>query len=132
MDPLLRVFRLGLLLGLWAAIPGVPATAQATAPNAAQPPAPGLRALTGDDAQRASALDQAIAAALKADRWDEAIARAEDLIALQSRVQGPKHFETVDAEWRLDASRQRDPNEDAARGTQTRTQLRDPNGDAAS
>jgi tetratricopeptide (TPR) repeat protein len=106
MNPLRRVFRLGLLLGLWAAIPGVPATAQTTALNEAQPPAPGLRALTGDEAQRAEELDQAVAAALKADRWDEAIARAEDLIALRSRVQGPMHFETVDAEWRLDALRQ--------------------------
>ncbi len=60
-----------------------------------------MRKLTGDDAKRAEELDKAIEAALKADRWDEAIARAEELLALRTRVQGPKHFETVNAEWRL-------------------------------
>src|SRR5262249_7552853 len=75
--------------------------AQASSPKGAQTPAPGLPMLTGDDAKRAAELDQAIDAALKADRWDEAIARAEELLALRAKVQGPKHFETVDAEWRL-------------------------------
>ena len=75
--------------------------AQTTITEAAQPPAPGLRKLTGDDAKRAEELDKAIEAALMADRWDEAIARAEELLALRTRVQGPKHFETVNAEWRL-------------------------------
>src|SRR5262245_19607173 len=31
------------------------------------------------------------------------MARAEELLALRARVQGPKHFETVDAEWLLKA-----------------------------
>ena len=44
-------------------------------------------------------------AALKADRWDAAIARAQELLALRTRVQGPKHYETVNAEWRLKALR---------------------------
>ena len=74
---------------------------QTPAPPAGQPTAPGLRKLTGDDAKRAEELDKAIEAALKADRWDEAIAKAEELLALRTRVQGPKHFETVNAEWRL-------------------------------
>jgi tetratricopeptide (TPR) repeat protein len=65
----------------------------------AQPP--GQLVVKGDDARRAEELDKAIDAALKADRWDEAIARAEDLLALRTRGQGPKHFETVSAEWRL-------------------------------
>jgi tetratricopeptide (TPR) repeat protein len=60
-----------------------------------------LRKLTGDDATRAEELVKAIDATLKADRWDEAIARAEELVALRTRVQGPKHFETVNEEWRL-------------------------------
>ena len=72
-----------------------------TATTTGQPTAPGLRKLTGDDAKRAEELGKSIEAALKADRWDEAIARAEELLALRARVQGPKHFETVDAGWRL-------------------------------
>ncbi len=96
----LRVgFRLGLLIGLGIVIPVLPATAQTMPPKEAQPTAPGVRKLTGDDAKRAEALDKAIEAALKADRWTEAIARAEELLALRTRVQGPKHFETVNAEW---------------------------------
>ena len=50
-------------------------------------------------------LDKAIGGALKADRWDEAIARAEELVALRARVQGPKHFETLNEEWLLKALR---------------------------
>ena len=67
------------------------------------------RLLQGDDAKRAAELNTAIAAALKADRWNDAIARAEELLALRSRVQGPKHFETIDDEWRLKAFRQVGP-----------------------
>ena len=114
MKALRVVFRLGLLIGLGIAIPGSPTTAQTTSPKEAQPPAPGLRKLTGDDAKRAEELDKAIEAALKADRWDEAIAKAEELLALRTRVQGPKHFETVNAEWRLKTLRRVAPmpNED--------------------
>jgi hypothetical protein len=61
--------------------------------------------LTGDDAKRAKELDKAIEAALAADRWDEAIAREGELLALRVKVQGPKHFETVNAEWSLKALR---------------------------
>jgi hypothetical protein len=64
-----------------------------------------LLKLTGADAKRAEELDNAISAALKADRWNEAIARAEELLALRTRVQGPKHFETVDAAWVLKGMR---------------------------
>jgi len=95
------VFRFGLLIALGNEIPGLPATAQTTSPKEAQPPAPGLRKLTGEDARRAEELDKAIEAAVKADRWDEAIAKAEELLALRAKAQGPKHFETVDAEWLL-------------------------------
>jgi len=80
-----------------------PVSGQAPAPkpSATQPQAPGLGKLTGDDEKRAKQLDEQIDAAMKADRWDKAIARAEELLALRTRAQGPKHFETVNAEWRL-------------------------------
>jgi len=102
----LRVaFRLGLLIGFWIEIPESPTRGQTTSPKDAQPAAPGLRKLTGVDAGRADELDKAIEAALKADRWDEAIAKAEELLVLRTRAQGPKHFETMNAEWLLKALR---------------------------
>jgi tetratricopeptide (TPR) repeat protein len=111
----LRVmFRLGLLIGFGIAIPGLPTTAQTPSLKEAQPLAPGLRKLTGDEARRAEELDKSIETAMKADRWDEAIARAEELVALRARIQGPKQFDTVNAEWRLKTLRRVDamPKED--------------------
>ncbi len=78
---------------------------QAHAPPNAEPVAPELRKLTAEDDKRAKQLDEQIDKALKADRWDKAIAKAEELLALRMRVQGPKHFETVNEEWRLKALR---------------------------
>jgi tetratricopeptide (TPR) repeat protein len=95
------VFRAVLLVGFGIGIPRSPTTAQTTSSKESQSPAPGLRQLTGDDAKRAEELDKAVEAAQKVDRWDEAIARAEELLALRTRAQGLKHFETVNAEWRL-------------------------------
>jgi tetratricopeptide (TPR) repeat protein len=87
---------------------------QTPEPSTGQIPPTGLRKLVGDDARRAEELDKAIEAAMKADRWDEAIARAEELLALRARAQGPKHFETVSAEWTLKTLRRvpRMPDED--------------------
>jgi tetratricopeptide (TPR) repeat protein len=109
MKALRMVYRLGLLIGLAVEFPGLPATAQTTSPKEAHPPAPGLRKLTGDDAKRADELDKVIEAALKADHWDEAAASAEELLALRTRFQGPKHFETVNADWRLKTIRRVGP-----------------------
>jgi tetratricopeptide (TPR) repeat protein len=75
--------------------------ALAPKPSAEKPAAPRLIKLTGEDEKRAKGLDEQIEKALKADRGDEAIAKAEELLALRAKVQGPKHFDTVDAEWRL-------------------------------
>jgi tetratricopeptide (TPR) repeat protein len=94
---------LGLLV-LWIASAALGQQTPAT--PAGKPAAPGLAKVTGADAKRADELDQAIAASLKADRWDEAIAKAEELLALRVKVQGPRHFEAVDADWRLKTLRQ--------------------------
>jgi len=97
----LRVaLRLGLLIGLAIATPRIPTTAGTTFPQEVQPPTSGLRKLTGEDEKRAKQLDEQIAKAADADRWDEAITQAEELFALRTEAQGPKHFETLDAEWR--------------------------------
>jgi tetratricopeptide (TPR) repeat protein len=95
------VLRLGLLIGLGIEILEMPSAAQTTPTTQAQPPAQGLQKLSGADDKRAGELDKAIDAAMKVDRWDETIARAEELLALRTRVQGSKHFEAVNAEWRL-------------------------------
>ncbi|MGO9463774.1 MAG: tetratricopeptide repeat protein [Isosphaeraceae bacterium] len=101
MKTLRIVFRLGLLIGLAIAMQGLPTAAQTASPKDAQPPAAGLRKLTGEDEKHAKQLDSQIDQATKADRWDDAIARAEELVALRTRIQGPKHFEAVDAKWQL-------------------------------
>ncbi len=75
MKALRVVFRLGLLIGLGTEGTGSPADAQTSSPKEAQPPAPALRKLTGDDARQAKELEKAIEGALKADRWDEAVAQ---------------------------------------------------------
>lgn len=79
---------------------------QTPARQTTTPTAPGLIKLTGDDAERAAALDRSIYSAEQADRWDEAIARAEELLAVRTRAQGPEHFETIKAQWHLKALRQ--------------------------
>jgi tetratricopeptide (TPR) repeat protein len=66
---------------------------------------PGLIKLSGNDEIRAKELDAQIDKAVKADRWNEAIGNAEELLALRTRAQGPKHFETANEEWRLKALR---------------------------
>jgi tetratricopeptide (TPR) repeat protein len=81
------------------------ALSQTPAPPAAKPTAPGLIQLTGEDEKRAKQLDEQIDKAMKDDRWDEAVARAEELLALRTKTLGPRHFETVDAEWRFKALR---------------------------
>jgi tetratricopeptide (TPR) repeat protein len=91
------------LLGLLVLLIGSSAPGQAPAPSSGQPPAApaGLRKLAGDDETRAKHLDEQIDKATEEDRWGEALAKAEELSALRVRVQGAKHFEAVDAEWRV-------------------------------
>jgi tetratricopeptide (TPR) repeat protein len=81
------------------------AAAQAPANPVGQGAAPGLRKLTGDDAKRAEELQAQINQALEAGRWDEAIAKAEEGLALVTKVKGSKHFDTVSVEWQLKALR---------------------------
>ena len=67
------------------------AVAQTPAPKASDMrpvTAAGLVKLSGKDAKQAEELNQAIEAATKADRWDEAIARAEQLLALRGEPRG--------------------------------------------
>ncbi|HKI16800.1 MAG TPA: tetratricopeptide repeat protein, partial [Isosphaeraceae bacterium] len=101
MKALRIVFRLGLLIVLGIAKPGMPTTAQTPSPKEAQPTAPGLIKLTGEDEKRAKQLDEQIDRAVAADRWDEAISGAKELLALRTRLQGASHFDTVGAEWRF-------------------------------
>jgi CHAT domain-containing protein/tetratricopeptide (TPR) repeat protein len=78
---------------------------QVSAPPTRKPTAPGLIKLTGDNEKRAKDLDEQIDKAMKADHWDEAIGKAEQLLELRRTIQGTKHFDTVSEEWRLKTSR---------------------------
>jgi hypothetical protein len=91
---------LGLLVFFIASsVPG-----QTVAPPASdgQPPAPspGSRHPTGDVEGRAKQLDDQIDGAMRADRWPEAVAKADELSTLRTRAEGAKHFEAVTAAWR--------------------------------
>ena len=99
----------GLLIGFGIAIPGLPTTAQAASPKETQTPAAGLRTLTPEDARRTLEREKAGIMARGVDRWDEAIARAQALLAVQARRLGPRHFEAVNAEGHLVAMRRVDP-----------------------
>jgi tetratricopeptide (TPR) repeat protein len=101
MNALRWLLLLGLLTVSGSGWTGWPATAQTTAPKEERPSAPGAPRLTGNDARRATELSKAIETALEADRWDEAMARVEELVALRRQVLGPTHFQTVNDEWRL-------------------------------
>jgi tetratricopeptide (TPR) repeat protein len=96
MKALRIVFPLGLLIGIGIGIPGVRTSGQTTSPKEAQPQSQGLRTLTGDDAKHAEKLDKANQAALKADRWDEATAKANELVALRTRTQRPNQDRAAD------------------------------------
>jgi CHAT domain-containing protein/tetratricopeptide (TPR) repeat protein len=78
-----------------------PVLGQAPNPSTGQPPAPTRSKLTGDHEKRANQLDEEIDKSTRADRWDEAIGRAKELLALRMRTRGAKHSESVSAEWRL-------------------------------
>jgi tetratricopeptide (TPR) repeat protein len=99
---MVNIFRASLLT-LFVLFMASSAKGQTPASPTGKPIAQGLIKLTGEDEKRAKQLDEQIDKAVKADRWDEAIARAEELLALRTKVQGPKHFETVNAEWYLKA-----------------------------
>jgi tetratricopeptide (TPR) repeat protein len=90
---------------------------QTPPPTSNKPTAPGLIKLTGDDEKRAKGLAEQIDKSLKADRWDEAIAQADELLDLRKRGQGSKHFETVNEEWLLKALRRVAPGSHVERMT---------------
>jgi tetratricopeptide (TPR) repeat protein len=69
----------------------------------ADPKPPWQRLLTGDDAQKADDLNQRIEALAQADRYADAIAAAEELLALRTKVQGAEHWQTVNEKWQLAA-----------------------------
>ena len=97
MKALRIVYRLGLLFGFGIGIPVLSASAQTASPKGALPQLQGLRKLTGDDARRAEELDKSVVTAARLIALErEAIAKADELLDLRTRVQGPTHFETVD------------------------------------
>jgi tetratricopeptide (TPR) repeat protein len=86
-----------MLLAMSSALGQTPAQSQSTAERRDS----GLVKLTGDDEKRAYELDEAIVNAMKTGHWSQAVAAAEQLLALRRRIQGEKHFEAVDASWQV-------------------------------
>jgi CHAT domain-containing protein/tetratricopeptide (TPR) repeat protein len=93
----------GLVVWFVASAVAVLAQTSGSAPQQRPPSgaASGLRKLTGADAKQANTLRKAIIAAEKAGRWPEAIAAAEQALALRTRVQGADHYLTIDADWKV-------------------------------
>jgi len=85
----------------WLALLVLTMTMRALAQNPPAAPsgpaqAPGLRKLSGEDERRAKQLSEAIP-----NNLPEAIAVAEEVLALWTRIQGATHFEAVTASWRV-------------------------------
>jgi tetratricopeptide (TPR) repeat protein len=106
MNRLRVVLRSVVLLGCGSLLSGLPAIAQTTTQKKGQAEESELRKLTDDEARQADELDKAIEADQKAERWEQAVAKAEQLAALRLQAHGPKHFETVNTQWRLKTLRQ--------------------------
>jgi tetratricopeptide (TPR) repeat protein len=62
-------------------------------------PPPRQRLLEGADARKAQQLDQAILRHWGAGQFEEALTKAEALLALRKKAQGEKHWQTSDARW---------------------------------
>ena len=90
-----------LLIASAMAILARPALAQVPAPKAPKAATPAPRKLSNDDAKRAEEMDNSVGAALNSDRWDQAITRTEDLLALKTRALGQDHFEVTSLGWNL-------------------------------
>jgi tetratricopeptide (TPR) repeat protein len=73
------------------------------APDTPKPP--WQRLLQGDDARRAAALQRRVSELKQVDRLPEAIAAARQLLELRQQVQGPDHWEAVEAREQLAALR---------------------------
>jgi tetratricopeptide (TPR) repeat protein len=67
------------------------------------PKPPWQRLLTGDDAKKATGLQQRIEELENGDQYAEAIKRSEELLALRTKVQGAEHWQTIDQKWSLTA-----------------------------
>jgi tetratricopeptide (TPR) repeat protein len=66
---------------------------------------PYKRVLQGDDAKKAEALQKRIDELWTAGKFAEAVAPAEELLALRQRVQGEGHWEVIDAARRVETLR---------------------------
>ncbi|MBS0266495.1 MAG: tetratricopeptide repeat protein, partial [Planctomycetes bacterium] len=95
--------RVGLGLAAWFLVSPV-LWAQQAAPPTNQPPAeqaPWQKVLNEADAHTVQRLTLALTKALENDKIPEAQRAANDILALRTRVQGPKHWQTIDAAQQL-------------------------------
>jgi tetratricopeptide (TPR) repeat protein len=93
----------GLACWLGAAAPmGQPARAADPAGGAGTSRPPWQRLLQGADATKAAELDDQVAAAWQAGKWEEALRGAGQLLELRKRAQGKDHWEAIDAHWQVE------------------------------
>jgi tetratricopeptide (TPR) repeat protein len=91
---------------LLVALLGLPPTVVAWADDPkpkADPKPQWQRLLTGDDAKKAAELQKQVDELDAADKHEEAIRAAEELLTLRTRAQGADHWETALLKWRLTA-----------------------------
>ena len=105
MKSLALVLRVGLFLEFVTITWSSPVIPQVETRAQSDQSAPKSRSWSGTTRIRAIKLEEEFAKARTADRWDEAISKAQELVALRTRGQGAAHFETVRAEWQLKTAR---------------------------
>ncbi len=82
-------------------LPGLLALSLAALGWADDPKPPWQRLLTGADAKKAADLGTRIAEAENADRYADALAATEELLALRTQAQGADHWQTAEVKWAL-------------------------------
>jgi Tfp pilus assembly protein PilF len=66
---------------------------------------PWQRLLQGADAKKASELQACVTRLEEAEKWDEAVQAAEELLELRKQAQGTDHWQTINARSQLEALR---------------------------
>jgi tetratricopeptide (TPR) repeat protein len=97
-DPLRRT-----LIGLLVAPVLLAALASAEEPSHEKPP--WQRLLQGDDARKAQMLEGRLQELQEAGKFEAALAIAEELAAMRTRLQGANHWQAVDAKYAAEAVR---------------------------
>jgi tetratricopeptide (TPR) repeat protein len=95
--------RLGTIVGVLAWCAALAAIASADQPPPAKPP--WQRLLQGEDARKSQTLERQLQELQEAAKFEAALAVAEELAALRTRLQGADHWQAVNAKYAAEAVR---------------------------